>query len=1062
MQNQTLLRIIIGSSVFALLLGLPAMGATRTFDFDTEAYGTPDSCGGGQPAPPLFHRPGHGQQTVGFIVGPIGCGLGTIIPATDGNDSQLTGAAAFSLPNSDVLRFSWVNPSNDESWVRVITQAGGGIAPKFPSPTVYLGVGGKISMNVSMFAVDAGGIENMSGQVELSLLIRETGRNLPLGENGGTEGGLELIGAASMGVGGTSTTPVGGAIINESSFQAFNNVEWEVISPTLVRVRVDGVQQGADRPVLNWNNGDGSFSGVAFSRGALDSLAIRKGPDDDVSKKLFVWVDDVVIDSGAVTDPVKVEAPIQEFSASATVSYIDPAATEVRLLKNGVDFVPAQFTNPAGATEHTFTFATPPWITGDVITATQTVGGNTSDPSFPVTVSRTGMLDDFSNGVSGAANGTDPRVYYQARGDTFGSVVGDVLDNSPALRVNDGGFGNGLYVVFPVAIPAAGSYHIEADVLVQEDPAQTNSIRAYEMGVKVNGAYRTGDYLDPIVGGEAGQAVASYTGLTNGLDNLGIQHLSTGTFTAAAGDSLLIAFSTNVDARHGANIGDPVRNWGFSDGSSATWGANAHVYIDNIQLVGGPSCSDISVVTIKTGPLVAGAGAVTVTDVNPAAQAVKVYADGQQIGATANPGGIGLDTVVVPLNEPLAAHQVISATQTLNNTEGCVLTSGPQVGSGQNGALRMSLGIRETNDTGPIGAIGGTAGQLECLGAAEKLSGSPQGKPVTVSPNWQTLTFTPGVDPTTPGGLVGTGDQALATSGFGVLESLVISAEPLANETGPYTLYIDNIKNGDTVIEGFETGRLLFKQPTYSGSTSANLIIPPNTFGISTTQGENSAQSGVVNWQFIDEGDGRWIRLTTFGQNPEVDLSQPITISFLLLPAGPAETAPVLSAAVSRKTHGSAGTFDINVKAGATEDRNGGPTTIVATFDKSIQLTNGNASVSLSSGTVGSLAVSGNQLTITMSGAAPNSPLTIGFPGVANANDASLLAADTLCIGVILGDADGDRLCRIFDVVVVRNVNNTTTTAGTFRMDVTADGAINLFDVVFVRNNMNAGPVLCP
>lgn len=172
---------------------------------------------------------------------------------------------------------------------------------------------------------------------------------------------------------------------------------------------------------------------------------------------------------------------------------------------------------------------------------------------------------------------------------------------------------------------------------------------------------------------------------------------------------------------------------------------------------------------------------------------------------------------------------------------------------------------------------------------------------------------------------------------------------------------------------------------------------------------------------------------------------------------------PVLTAAVSRKTHGGAGTFDINLLAAvATEDRANGPTIIVATFDIPIQIVSGNASVSLSSGTVSSLVVAGNQLTINMSGATANTPLTVGFPGVADAGNASELSASTMCFGVQLGDVNQDRNTNIFDVVVVRNVLNTIPSAGTARSDVTADGTINVFDLVNVRNNLNTNVVACP
>ncbi len=171
---------------------------------------------------------------------------------------------------------------------------------------------------------------------------------------------------------------------------------------------------------------------------------------------------------------------------------------------------------------------------------------------------------------------------------------------------------------------------------------------------------------------------------------------------------------------------------------------------------------------------------------------------------------------------------------------------------------------------------------------------------------------------------------------------------------------------------------------------------------------------------------------------------------------------PVLTGAVSVRTQGTAGAFSIDVGTGAVESRANGPMSLVAEFDIPIQLAGGAGDVTVSSGTVTGLAVDGSTLTVTMSGAANASRLTVGFPGVADANDVTAVSESTLCVPVLAGDATGDRAVNIFDLVQIRNALNQPVTAANFRTDVNADGSVNIFDLVAVRNSLNTSVAACP
>lgn len=173
---------------------------------------------------------------------------------------------------------------------------------------------------------------------------------------------------------------------------------------------------------------------------------------------------------------------------------------------------------------------------------------------------------------------------------------------------------------------------------------------------------------------------------------------------------------------------------------------------------------------------------------------------------------------------------------------------------------------------------------------------------------------------------------------------------------------------------------------------------------------------------------------------------------------------PTILSTVSRKTHGIAGTFDID--SADPECRSGGPTQVVVTFDEPIQQVTGTtADVTLSSGTVSGLIVAGDKLIINMSGAADDAALTIGFGGIANAADVTKVVTDTACIRVQIGDnriAPGPIAVNIFDLLDVRNALGTPVDATNFRRDVQANGSFNIFDLLEVRNNLNGPNVTCP
>ena len=128
--------------------------------------------------------------------------------------------------------------------------------------------------------------------------------------------------------------------------------------------------------------------------------------------------------------------------------------------------------------------------------------------------------------------------------------------------------------------------------------------------------------------------------------------------------------------------------------------------------------------------------------------------------------------------------------------------------------------------------------------------------------------------------------------------------------SGPYAICLDNLMNGDTLIQDFESANVgaqgvLFAQPSFSGTTSPFLLsqtpgtFSPNVSMVTNITADNSANSLFVSWQFKDTATFDWLRLVAQGSgtpNPIVDLRLPISFRVLVLPVGstPALTAPMI------------------------------------------------------------------------------------------------------------------------------------------------------------------------
>ena len=180
-------------------------------------------------------------------------------------------------------------------------------------------------------------------------------------------------------------------------------------------------------------------------------------------------------------------------------------------------------------------------------------------------------------------------------------------------------------------------------------------------------------------------------------------------------------------------------------------------------------------------------------------------------------------------------------------------------------------------------------------------------------------------------------------------------------------------------------------------------------------------------------------------------------------------TPATLLSAVSRKTHGVAGTYDIALPltgtpgiecrtAGATDDFQ-----LVLTFSAGVTVT-GNPQAEITSGTAligtagrangGQVETDGSIITIPLTDVANAQTLTVTLRGVDDGNTVRDVAVP---LRVLFGDVTGNGSVNTSDIAQVKANAGATVNQTTFRSDLTANGSINTSDVGAVKAASGGG-----
>jgi uncharacterized delta-60 repeat protein len=161
-----------------------------------------------------------------------------------------------------------------------------------------------------------------------------------------------------------------------------------------------------------------------------------------------------------------------------------------------------------------------------------------------------------------------------------------------------------------------------------------------------------------------------------------------------------------------------------------------------------------------------------------------------------------------------------------------------------------------------------------------------------------------------------------------------------------------------------------------------------------------------------------------------------------------------ITSAVSRKTQGSAGTFDITlpvVGEPAVEDRStGGSYTLVFTF--SSDAVSGSASVTAGTGTVlGNPIFAGATMTVNLTGVTDVQKITVTLMDVTSSSS-QVLPDTPVSMNVLIGDANADKTVNNLDLRLTRGQVGMPVTSLNFREDMNANGSISTADVRIVRS----------
>jgi len=246
--------------------------------------------------------------------------------------------------------------------------------------------------------------------------------------------------------------------------------------------------------------------------------------------------------------------------------------------------------------------------------------------------------------------------------------------------------------------------------------------------------------------------------------------------------------------------------------------------------------------------------------------------------------------------------------------------------------------------------------------------------------------------------------------------------------------FADADGDGDVDQDDFAAWQLCF-----SGPGGGPVLGPCECFDV---DGPGELPDGDV-----DQADYAWFETCASGPDVPADAGCDDDV---------AHSPIAIISAVSRRTHGTAGDFDLDILPGdAVETRYNGPRKLVITFDDFVQAVDGSFDigdeVAVSVGTIADATLACDELTVDLlSDSVPDlSCLTITLHGIGLVSDPTAVMPDRQLQFVVLrSDATGDGVVDSDDVDDINASSGDPLDAVNFRKDVSVDGVIDGIDAM--------------
>ncbi len=277
---------------------------------------------------------------------------------------------------------------------------------------------------------------------------------------------------------------------------------------------------------------------------------------------------------------------------------------------------------------------------------------------------------------------------------------------------------------------------------------------------------------------------------------------------------------------------------------------------------------------------------------------------------------------------------------------------------------------------------------------------------------------------------------------------------------------------GDDPLIGKEvvSARIYLDVESFPGSDAANFFtdisfpiepFPGNTNAV-VLVGADLGWSGEGTFHYFEETtrfNGVFAAFRYGGETPGENFDGAILgtsrIEFDYVSAGGGDLA--LESAVSRRTHGSSGEFDLDLPLtgdiGIEPRAGNGKGEIRFTFNNNVT---GAAGVTSSCGKTGAVTVDpddAHSLSVSLNELGCNhNTVTLTLSGVTD-DQGNTLDSAAVTFGILLGDVNGDSVVNNADIAATRSAQGQKTKRSNFRSDINTDGGINNKDVGEVKSH---------